>query len=61
MEPRREILEPMLKAEIAEMGDKNSKFFNATTIQRRKRNRIQRLKLQDESWREAKKMLPKSF
>ena len=34
-------------------GDKNSKFFHATTVQRRERNKIQRLKLNDEVWKEG--------
>lgn len=39
------------------MGDKNSKFFHATTIQRRGRNRIQRLKDVDGSWIEGKEAI----
>lgn len=38
-------------------GDRNSKFFHATTIQRRGRNRILRLKKEDGSWVEGQENL----
>lgn len=35
---------------LDEMGDKNTKFFHATTIQRRQRNRISMIKGSDTNW-----------
>lgn len=34
-------------------GDKNTKFFHATTIQRRERNKLQRIKNDEEEWVEG--------
>lgn len=36
--------------QLAEMGDKNTEFFHATTIQRRQRNRITMLKMPNGEW-----------
>ena len=37
------------------VGDRNTKFFHATTIQRRERNRIQRLNDNSSNWRGGQK------
>lgn len=42
-------------------GDKNSKFFRMTTIQRRCRNRITRLRLTDDSWIEDEDQIGNNF
>ena len=39
-------------------GDKNSRFFHATTVQRRERNRIQRIKDDNGDWKEGQEEVP---
>lgn len=42
-------------------GDQNSRFFHMTTLQRRSRNRITRLRLSDDSWIEDEDQIGSTF
>ncbi|XP_057453159.1 uncharacterized protein LOC130745025 [Lotus japonicus] len=44
-----------------QFGDKNPKFFHATTVQRRDRNRLERLKDDNGTWREGKSQILEAF
>lgn len=41
-------------------GDKNSKFFHATTVQRRDRNKLQRIQDKDGNWVEGQGSIVKA-
>lgn len=57
---RREILRSTLEIKVAKMGgDKNSKFFHAATMQRKDRNRIEKLKDADGEWKKGQQEVTK--
>ena len=43
------------------LGDKNTKFFHQSTLQRRKRNKILRIKRGNNEWIEDEKGVIKEF
>lgn len=50
METRGKVLGTPGAHQLAKWGDKNTKYFHATTVQRRQRNRITMLKINEDTW-----------
>ena len=61
MEKGREILDAKVKNKVVKGGDKNTKYFHQSTMQRRRRNKVLSLKGDDGIWVDEERRIMENF